>query len=1043
MITPAAPSLPAQATHFSPDSAPRLPGTAQAVAACAAEALWLAALVAAPLFMNVAGVRTYEVAKLAALLPFAAMAWFVLLAARAQLPWPEARQLWSSPAVRGFCLLLAAGAISVIASETRGIAFFGDYFRREGYVSWLLYGGFFAIVLLLLRERAQLARLFDTLLVVSVAPCVYAIQQRFGFDFLTTLSLGTGNSDTRPIANLGNAAYLGAYLLMVIPVTIFRTLQERSSFARLPWMALAGLQLYVALLTQSRGPLLALGAALFLLTVLYAAAWSRRALVLAAFGCAGLGLAALVALNLSAELQGAAQGTLLQRFVLVAGGADTSTGSRAGIWQAGTNAFFTTSWYRMLFGAGPDAAHFFYFPHMPALVMHIEGYSNITDRLHNETLETLMTIGLAGLLCQIIFFTGLVQLVLNRMAGRAPGYAIVGLWLAVGGGGLAAAAGARLLGGSSAFFGIGFGLGIVLVWAAALILAAWRSLAHHRHQRHQQATEPGARHQPDHDGLLAISLVCALIGFWIDSQVGVPSITTRLLCAFYAAVVIVLMLGLLAPPAGGTVVPATASPKEAQLDVPLHGWVVALALSVLTAAYFPPTLGMAAQAPSLARLDLIIVPMAALLAFGGIAAYQEGQRLGLRWAALFPRFLAAALVPSGIFVIAYLSWGSDIQGAADAVAGERINSLLAFVLFAFMTLALVLALRLAAALPEAPARRVPGTIASGWLAWFWLGFGVVACAGVGWGALRELRADTYVKLAEWSQTSNRPEAADFYAQKALETLPQERRLASTQAIRLTTRAWQEVSQLPPGAKASPQTMALIDEARRLALANVERAPRDPWATMAAANVHQFLGLGMLETTVGRDARLGYQNTAAGLFEIAFKQFPVHPMVLRGWAQLEFDRGDRKAGYTRFDQMEQQDPHYPAVYAERLRFTKAFGDHDVAVAALNKGIAAQPAGSAAANQIRHTLARYLMETGQLVQALQVWLDAVATIPTDTFAAAGAVETHMALGQRDLAVRAARAALMRLPAAPDAAAANARERIEAFLGMAPTAKTDKRQ
>ena len=995
--------------------------------------------------MNVAAARTFEAAKLAAVAPLAALALFALLAACNDASARLASALKSEPSVWAFALMIATGVAATLNSETPWIAFFGDYFRREGMAAWLVYAIFLSAVLLLLRQRDQLERLIDTVLVVSIIPCVYALQQRYGYDFFVTAGLGGGTTGARPGSNLGNPTFLSAYLLLVIPVTISRAASAANWTGRAPLLALLGLQLFAAALTQSRGPLLGLIATLFLVAVLLGGAMRWKALVGAALGGAAIAVAALVAINLVPDLQALVKDTPLQRFILSRGVELTSTDSRIGIWQMGVDAFVSTPLVRMLVGAGPDASHFYYFPHLPSWLLRVEGLTETIDRLHNETLESLMTFGVIGFLLQVCFYSGLVRLACNALLGRrlSSGWCAFPLAnLAIG---LAAGAALQATGGARGLFPVGFGLGIALAWSLVLLWTAWTML-------HKQAVA-----LPRADAAMVIGLIGALVGSWIEVQVGVPTITTRLMTTMYGALLLLLCYRLIADASEARqpelAAPPTAMPlpdaapkaarkrKQAQRVAAAGtaaraalqyrpttvGWIVALALAVATAAYFPPLQGPSIMPPSPQRLNLIILPLLALLACGLLFAAAEARRLQTSFIDASARFLIAFSIPWVLFMLAYAQFGGAIRGASDALVGERINGLLLCAFGGYVVMALAFGLHLYLADPLrhrlARTRLVPSAL---------LLAGLMAGGYAFHLAMLDVRADTYAKLTTWAHSRQRGDAADAFARTAADLVPSERRFSGTYAGRLVDRTAREIPQAAGNAEIGKRLIRQLEEAQAMVARGRALAPHDPWVMFSSANVHQFLSLAALESAGGKEARQRNADIARAEFAEARKQFPGHPWILRNWAQLDIDFGDRTAAYAKFDQMEALDPRNASVYMDRLRFTRAFGDHAIAIASLRKGIAAQPAGSAAIKTLRYELARYFKGMGDAVQAGNVWQEIVAADPADFTAAAEVVEAYAVSGQRDLAVGNAQATLARIDSATkDTQAASARTRIEGLL------------
>ena len=1056
-----------------------LPGASRTglLASHLTEAGWLALLIAVPLVMNVAAARTFEAAKLAAAAPIAVLMLFSLLAAVMEREGRLPQGASGQPAYWAFAALTSAAIVATVFSETPWIAFFGDYFRREGLVSWLIYAAVFAALMLTMRQRDQLERVVDTLLLVSVAPCVYALQQRYGYDFFSTAGLQGGTAGARPGSNLGNPTFLSAYLLLIVPLSVARLINTTGSWhIRAPWLALLALQLFAAILTQSRGPLLGLVAMLFLLAVTLGGVLRIRSLVVSALGIAVITTAGLTALNLAPDLQGMVKDTPLQRFIFT-GGHDFTANSRIGIWSMGADAFLNQPLWRQLIGSGADATHFNYFPYLPSWVMRIEGLTETIDRLHGESMETAMTLGLAGLLAQLVLLSSLVWLVAARVGRFKSRHALPAFALACCG--LLLAGGLGLMwamGGSRGLFGVGAGLGIATAWSAALMAAAWRSNTRNTHDGLASTRA---------DTVLAVALVCALVGSWIESQVGVPTISTRLLAAAYAALII--LLGINAFDAGdgasstsdgaaadgtaraatedaaaGSTSQAAARKRKRSKSMDRHnaaaiavsarqyrptlaGWVTGLALVVITAAYFPPLSGAVIHPPSPQRLHLIIVPMMWLLAAGAIVAWYETRRTGTAAIDALTRFLLWMALPWFAFMVVFAQIGGAIRGAGDAHVGERINALLMFSFgsYALMTVVLGVALYFANPLRRA-AGGVAKTGATGSVAAIaTLVLGLVAAAGAYWAAMVDVRADTYAKLASWALSQGRPDAATTFHKLAAELLPQERRFGGSYAARLIERAAQDFAALPSNPALAPAILARLTEAETTIERSHRIAPRDPWVTFAYANVKQFWGLGLLETYLPKGAREKNVAAAREYFALARKQFPGHPWVLRNWAQLEIDQGNRAAAYRMFDEMEQLDPLNPSLYSERLRFTRALGDHAIAIAALRKGIAAQAPGSSSEASLKLVLARYFQQTGQPQQALNEWTDLLRVHPDDLEAAVSVVETYAQMGQRDLALGNAQAALARIATLPRSAVtdqAKARldslaARLAAMAGAAP--------
>ena len=124
-----------------------------------------------------------------------------------------------------FAVLAAAYAgttlLSALLSPLPAIAFWGSYLRGEGTVATLAYAVLFLVVADRLRRREQLDRLVNVLLATSLPICVYAVAQGTGHDPFAVASVAG-----RAVATAGNPIFLGAYLIMLVPLTVWRLLDD-------------------------------------------------------------------------------------------------------------------------------------------------------------------------------------------------------------------------------------------------------------------------------------------------------------------------------------------------------------------------------------------------------------------------------------------------------------------------------------------------------------------------------------------------------------------------------------------------------------------------------------------------------------------------------------------------------------------------------------------------------------------------------------------------------------------------------------------------
>jgi O-antigen ligase len=1009
--------------------------------ACA-EAVWLAILLALPLVMNVSLVRTFEASKLGAVAPLAALGLGALAAGSLAGGFAGMRKLLASAPVLCFTALIAIAVLATAASETPWVAFFGDYFRREGLLSWLTYGVLFGALLLALRRREQVERIIDVLLLSTVIPCVYAVMQRYGYDFFVTHGLLVGTAGARPGGTMGNPVFLASLLLLIIPVTAARLLAPGEptpasavpsrgypALSRACTLLLLGLQVFTVILSQSRGPELGLAVALAV-SMLLVGAWQRHRLpiAIALIGSLAAG-AGVAALNLVPALALSVRGTPLQR--LVFSGDGLSVDSRIGIWQAGVNAFLHAPWQRQWLGWGPDAASFSYFQWIPAVVQRTEGYAETIDRVHSQFLEVLMTFGILGLAMHIALLAALVWTAAGRLlpAPTAAMPARIG-FIALNLAGMLLGAGlAYGASGSPGLLPIGAGAGLAAAWILFLAWRAWRGSL-------PAGALPAAAISRE-DGMLIVALVGALIGSWVETLVGVPTIATLSVAAVYAALLILGAHGAWrrsAPAAapGTAAAPAaaqagmapgrktlkqrrpeaqTAAPRSApqgSAAYPILGWAVALCLMIAVVDFFPPLTGTRILSPSVLRLSLIVWPLA-LVALGGFAmAFVEAGRSSADAQSTLTRFLLWCVPPALLLTIVYFSLGDSLREIAQDDLADCIAALveLGYAACLVMTLLLAGALYRAAEAPRAGMRR------SGWAVPATLAAGAALSVATFLAVRADVRADVRSKLAVWAQGQGQTEAALRFTREALALVPAERRYASTYAGRLVEAAVADAPALAARPQAGAALVEKFREAERILAAAMARAPRDPWLAFGYANTEVHLASPLLAPILPPAERALHAAQARKYFALAHQEFPGQAWFLRGWVQLEIDQGNRAGAYAKLTEMEQLDPRNISAYPDWVSYArfggKALGE---AVAAVRRGLDVMPKGSDEAAALLEMQIEMAREAGQPRQALSAALEATATDPERIRPWLQLADLYEQAGQRGLALSNAQNAVAR--------------------------------
>jgi cyclophilin family peptidyl-prolyl cis-trans isomerase/Flp pilus assembly protein TadD len=205
------------------------------------EAGWLVAAVVVPLFFNIYSQRVFEpdkISLLRSLVLVMAAAWLV----RTLEDWRSAAGSFAAPAPGGaggtvgglwkrivsrplvlpILLFVLVYIISTILSVSPSVSFLGSYQRLQGTYTTLSYIVLFALVLDGLRTKRQFDRLVTVAILASFPVALYGLVQHFGLD---PLPWG-GDVTNRVASNMGNAIFVAAYLIMVVPLTLVRLLKN-------------------------------------------------------------------------------------------------------------------------------------------------------------------------------------------------------------------------------------------------------------------------------------------------------------------------------------------------------------------------------------------------------------------------------------------------------------------------------------------------------------------------------------------------------------------------------------------------------------------------------------------------------------------------------------------------------------------------------------------------------------------------------------------------------------------------------------------------
>ena len=400
------------------------------------EAAWLAAIILTPLFFNIYSSRIFEPEKLALLRSLALIivaCWIIIWLETGGAQKKTLKQQvagWKSrlrlPLFIPVAAFIVVTIISTIFSVTPAISLWGSYPRLQGAYTTFSYLVIFGALIVHLRRREQVERLIGMIILSSLPVSLYGILQRYGLD---PIPWG-GDVSQRIASNLGNSIFVAAYLIMVFPLTLLRIVDSFEDLLNedgrpLPdfvratsYVFIAALQVIAMYFSGSRGPWLGWGASLVVIWLGLSLIWRKRWLTAAGVGLAILAGAFLITLNIAGgpleNLRSRPEFGRLGQLL----DAESRTGKvRTLIWQGAVDLVTphepleypdgrqdTWNVLRPLIGYGPEAMYVAYNRFYPPELTLVEKRNASPDRAHNETWDSLVTTGLAGMLVYLLLF---------------------------------------------------------------------------------------------------------------------------------------------------------------------------------------------------------------------------------------------------------------------------------------------------------------------------------------------------------------------------------------------------------------------------------------------------------------------------------------------------------------------------------------------------------------------------------------------------------------------------------------------------------------
>jgi hypothetical protein len=833
-------------------------------------------LAALPVAMSLSTPRGFVLIKFAVGLPLACLA----AIAAAWVWWSEksARSLTLRPGPAAYAAFSLA--IIVVVSATQADAWqqamLGGYFRLEGALAWLAYLAVFFATRTWIRSGGAPRHVIDAILVSSIAPACYAIEQRFGLDFVT---YGYGDP-TRSSGTMGNPIFMGAFLAMCIPLLLVRVgMTGTATSSR--WMlgAVGALQVGGLLASGSRGPLVGLLAALVFLACVRAHGRGSRLGIVGLVSTIVAAGAFVVGINTTETGRAFAKEVpTLVRLVYDPQGADPASKSiqaRLAMWTAAEESLREAPWWRLMTGYGPDVAHEHFYAFMPAAKIRAEDFrrEQVFDRVHADLLDTFAALGLAGLAAIGALFATALHGVARRVFGCTSWAAWASLAAAAGGAVLAWLAGAST---GAARWPLA-GAGLVFGWLIAIAIVAWRGRA-----------EPEL-HARD-DRLLMAGAGAALVAFWIDAQVGLPVFVTRL--CFFVLLALAITPAQERSEASGTLVDRVISQAA---------WVVACAAALLS---FIPAFGAGRddglQAANLAQA----LPVLALLVLGRCLGCpwprQRSAGVALKLAALLGVVAVLALLRYHVALPAAASDWLHARTAVDAA----LPALLWLCPFAVAWVA-----------GRAGVARHGGPIAGFVLASM---LGMLVTAWPAWHLMVASLAHAGITQVDRRQTETRVDLQ----RAAVDAAPWEWQHRDGLVEEALAAGLKEVLAGLPTPASAERYRRYVEIAESTARGGLVEGSVDPWRPFLIGIALHAQGLSVLAITDPEGVARASDEADRWLGE-SHRLFPVHPRILEQWITLKLDRGEVAATLRLIDQLETVIPKEPDAYLLRIKAGNRF------------------------------------------------------------------------------------------------------------------------
>ena len=343
--------------------------------------------------------------------------------------------------VLGFAVYLIVAIVAGLTGVSLQRSLWSTYERMQGIFDLAHWFVLVLVVTSVYRTSIEWRTLLNFNLAVSVMMAVLGVAQRYdlwGFGFYGFLE-----NARRLDITLGNSTFVGAYMLVNVLVAVGFLVQSLRSPARQPgqpirsrrrrrrreaeagisrivwwqlfWAVAVGLDLWMLLLSGTRGAVIGLGTGLIAFAVGYAL-WGQAAGIRTAAKYLIVVLALVVVLFAGARntspFKAVCDSSVVVGRLCSINADDVSVKGRVASWSAGLRGFLS----RPVLGWGPEN-------YIIASGRHFSSESGVTetfDQAHNKLVEELTTKGLIGFLAYMSLWVLMATAVIRRVRVKDP-----------------------------------------------------------------------------------------------------------------------------------------------------------------------------------------------------------------------------------------------------------------------------------------------------------------------------------------------------------------------------------------------------------------------------------------------------------------------------------------------------------------------------------------------------------------------------------------------------------------------------------------------